>query len=80
MAMRENLITFFAVWIVVSAIFSPSVEIFLTVALIGILITLELGEFYLSRDVKDSLKLSAYFLLVIFAGIVARKVYEVLKT
>ncbi len=79
MAMRENVILFLAVWIVVSAILSPSTDIFLTIALIGILIALEVGEFYLPRDVKDSLKFSAYLLLLAFAFIVARKVYEVIK-
>ncbi|NJE03861.1 hypothetical protein [Thermococcus sp. MV11] len=79
MAMRENVLLFLAVWIVLSALLSPSTEIFLTVALIGILITLEIGEFYLPRDVKDSLKFSAYLLLLAFAFIVARKVYEVIK-
>ncbi|NJD98870.1 hypothetical protein E3E26_03540 [Thermococcus sp. LS1] len=79
MAMRENVVLFLAVWIVIAALISPSVEIFLTIALIGILITLEIGEFYLPRDVKSSLKLSAYLLLLAFAFIVARKVYEVIK-
>ncbi|CAD5243323.1 hypothetical protein [Thermococcus camini] len=79
MAMRENVVLFLALWIVLSALLSPSTEIFLTVALIGILITLEIGEFYLPRDVKDSLKFSAYLLLLAFAFIVARKVYEVIK-
>ncbi|NJE62125.1 hypothetical protein [Thermococcus sp. 21S7] len=79
MAMRENVFLFFTIWVVLSALLSPSIEIFLTVVLIGILITLEVGEFYLPRDVKDSLKFSAYLLLLAFAFIVARKVYEVLR-
>ncbi len=79
MAMRDNLLLFLALWIVVSALLIPSTQVFLTVALIGILITLEVGEFYLPRETKESLKLSAYFLLMVFAFIVAKKVYEVLK-
>ncbi|NJE30315.1 hypothetical protein E3E38_04510 [Thermococcus sp. 18S1] len=79
MAMRENVVLFLALWLVAAALLSPSTEIFLTVALIGVLITLEVGEFYLPRDVKDSLKFSAYLLLLAFAFIVARKVYEVIK-
>jgi len=79
MAMRENVVLLLAVWLIVAAFLSPSTEVFLTVALIGILIALEVGEFYLPRDVKDSLKFSAYVLLLVFAFIVARKVYEVLK-
>ena len=79
MAMRENLILFMTLWIILSAILSPSTGIFLTIALIGILITLEVGEFYLPKDVKDSIKFSAYLLLLAFAFIVARRVYEVIK-
>ncbi len=76
MAMRENVILFLAVWIIASAVLSPSTEIFMTIALIGMLITLEVGEFYLPHDVKEFLKLSAYFLLLVFVIVVARKIYE----
>ncbi|WP_297498786.1 hypothetical protein [Thermococcus sp.] len=79
MAMRENVLLFLSIWVVVSAILSPSTGVFLTVALIGILIVLEVGEFYLPRETKESLKFSAYLLLLAFAFIVARKVYEVIK-
>ena len=79
MAVRENLLLFLAVWMIVSALLSPSTGVFLTVALIGILIVLEVGEFYLPAETKESLKYSAYFLLLIFSFIVARKVYEIIK-
>jgi len=79
MAMRENVVLFLAIWTVVGALISSSTEIFLTVELIGILITLEVGDFYLPRDVKDSLKFSAYLLLLAFAFIVARRVYGIIK-
>ncbi len=79
MAMRENMVIFLEVWVVLAALLSPSLGIFLTVALIGILIVMEIGEFYLSGETKETLRLSAYFLLLIFAFIVAQKVYEVIK-
>lgn len=79
MAVRDYLIIFLGLWIVLSAVLSPSTEVFLTVALIGLLITLEIGEFYLSEETKDGLKYSSYFLLLVFAVIVAMKVYEILK-
>ncbi|ACS32507.1 Conserved hypothetical protein [Thermococcus gammatolerans EJ3] len=77
--MRDYLIIFLGLWIVLSAVLSPSTEVFLTVVLIGLLITLEIGEFYLSEETKDGLKYSSYFLLLVFAVIVAMKVYEILK-
>ncbi|MCD6524737.1 MAG: hypothetical protein J7K48_07095 [Thermococcus sp.] len=79
MAVRDYLIIFLGLWIVLSAVLSPSTEVFLTVVLIGLLITLEIGEFYLSEETKDGLKYSSYFLLLVFAVIVAMKVYEILK-
>ncbi len=79
MAMRENVLLFLAVWTVAAALISPSTGIFLTVELIGVLITLEVGDFYLPRDAKDSLKLAAYLLLLAFAFIVARRVYGVIR-
>ncbi len=77
--MRENMLIFLAIWIILAALLSPSLSIFLTVSLIGILIVLEIGDFYLSKETKEMLKMSSYFLLLIFAFIVAQKVYEVIK-
>ena len=80
MAMRENILLFLALWLIIAALATPSFAVFIVIALIGILITLEIGEFYLPKDVKSSLKLSAYLLLLAFAFIMARKVYEILRT
>ncbi|ASJ01660.1 hypothetical protein [Thermococcus gorgonarius] len=79
MAVRDYLVIFLGVWIVISAVLSPSTEVFLTVALIGILITLEVGEFYLAEETKEGLKYSAYFLLFVFLVVVVMKVYEILN-
>jgi len=74
MALSDYLMLFLALWTVASALLAPSTDIFLTVILIGILIVLEVGEFYLSRETKESLKYSAYFLLLVFVLIIARKI------
>jgi len=80
MAVSDYLILFLGVWIVLSALLAGSPEVFLTVALIGILITLEVGEFYLSGETKEGLKYSSYFLLLVFVVIVILKVYSILKS
>ena len=77
--MRENVLIFLAVWIILGGLLSPSLEIFLTVTLVGILIVLEIGDFYLPKEMKDVLKVSSYFLLLVFAFIVIQKVYGVIK-
>ena len=79
MDVRETLLLFFALWLFIAAAVVPSVSVYLTVALIGILIVLELGEFYLPKSTKEILKFSAYMLLIVFAFIVARKVHEIVK-
>ena len=79
MDVREALLLFFALWLFIAAVVTPSVSVYLTIALIGILIVLELGEFYLPKPTKETLKFSAYMLLIAFAFIVAKKVYEIVK-
>ncbi len=75
---REELILFLSLWSITSALLSTSVEIFLTIELIGVLITLEIGDFYLPSETKDALKNVAYLLLLIFAFIVAKKIYSII--
>jgi len=79
MVVRTIILIFFALWLIILATLVSSVSIYLTLVLIGILIVLELGDFYLPNSTKETLKISAYFLLMVFAFIVAKKVYEVLK-
>ena len=79
MAVSDYIIFFLALWIVISAIFSPSTNIFLTLVLIGVLIVLEVGEFYLAKETREDLKYSAYFLLLVFSVIVMLKIYGIIR-
>ncbi|WP_456449878.1 hypothetical protein [Palaeococcus sp. (in: euryarchaeotes)] len=72
------IILFLTIWTLLDALLAHSTEIFLTILLIGTLITLELGEFFMRKESKDFLKSITYLLLIIFAIIVMKKVYEVL--
>jgi len=76
-AVRDFIIVFFALWLLLGAVLVPSVSVYLTLVLIGILIVLELGDFYLPNSTKETLKYSAYMLLIVFAFIVARRVWEI---
>lgn len=79
MAVKTRIILLFSVWMVFSALLIPSTEMFLTFSLVAVLITLGVGELYLPRDVKDSLKFSAYLLLLVFAFMVASKIYTMIE-
>ncbi len=78
MTARDAIILFITLWSIISGILSTSVEVFLTVELIGVLIALEIGDFYLPNETKEALKNVAYILLLIFAFIVARKIYSII--
>lgn len=79
MDVEDYMLLFLSAWVLISALATSSTSVFLTLTLIGLLITLEVGSLFLSREQKESLKPLVELLLVIFAIIVMNKVYEVLS-
>lgn len=79
MDVEDYMLLFFSSWVLISALATKSVDVFLTLVLIGLLITLEVGSLFLSKEQKEGLKPLVELLLVIFAIIVMKKVYEVLS-
>lgn len=79
MDVEDYILLFLSGWILISALATRSIDVFLTLALIGLLITLEVGGLFLSREQKESLKPLVEVLLVVFAIVVMKKVYEVLS-
>ncbi|KUK17282.1 hypothetical protein, partial [Thermococcus sibiricus] len=79
MDVEDYILLFLSSWVLISALATGSVDVFLTLTLIGLLITLEVGSLFLSKEQKESLKPLVELLLVIFAIIVMKKVYEVLS-
>ncbi|WP_048150645.1 hypothetical protein [Palaeococcus ferrophilus] len=78
MDVEDYMLLFLSFWVLVSALAVKGVDVFLTLTLIGLLITLEVGSLFLSREQKENLTPLVELLLVIFAIIVMKKVYEVL--
>lgn len=78
MDVEDYILLFLSFWVLASALAVKSVEVFLTLTLIGLLITLEVGSLFLSREQKENMQPLVELLLVIFAIIVMKKVYEVL--
>ncbi|MCA6213558.1 hypothetical protein GQS78_04645 [Thermococcus bergensis] len=79
MDVEDYILLFLSIWVLISALVTGSIDVFLTLTLIGLLITLEVGSLFLSKEQKESLKPLVELLLVIFAIIVMKKVYEVLS-
>ncbi len=79
MDVEDYIVLVLSLWVIVSALTAGSVDVFLTLTLIGLLITLEVGGLFMSREQKESLKPMVELLIVIFAIIVMKKVYEVLS-
>ena len=80
MDVDSAIILFLAIWAILDALLAPSPDIFLTILLIGTLIALELGDFFMRKESKDALKSVAYLLLIIFAVMVIKKIAEVIQS
>ncbi|MBA2862307.1 hypothetical protein [Methanococcus maripaludis] len=68
-----------SLWTIIAAILSPSFDLYITLLLIGTLIFLEIGDFFISKKNKGSLKIIIYILAGIFATVVLNKVYTIIK-
>jgi len=79
MDVEDYMLLFLSAWVLISALATSSVSVFLTLTLIGLLITVEVGSLFLSREQKESLKPLIELLIVVFAIIVMERVYSILS-
>ncbi|KUH34441.1 hypothetical protein APY94_02065 [Thermococcus celericrescens] len=79
MDVEDGVVLFISLWILTSALAVKSVDVFITLTLIGLLVTLEVGGLFLSREKKEEIKPIVELLIFMFALIVLKKVYEVLS-
>ncbi|AGK61046.1 hypothetical protein Asulf_01045 [Archaeoglobus sulfaticallidus PM70-1] len=76
----DDIITLFlAIWVVILILAVKTVDVFITLLLIGLLVVAEVGGSFIKPETKEMLKPSIYFLLFLFMIIVAKKVIEVLS-
>ncbi|ASA78627.1 MULTISPECIES: hypothetical protein [Thermococcus] len=78
MDVEDYMLLFLSLWVLIAALAAKSVGVFLTLTLIGLLITIEVGSLFLSREQKESVKPLVELLIVIFAIIVMGKVYSII--
>ena len=79
MDVDDMIILSLTVWVVVCTVLVETLDVYVTLLLIGLLIVMEVGGVFIRPEVRDRLKPAVYFLLFAFATIVVRKIMEVLK-
>jgi len=68
-----------ALWIWICMVFVKSVDVFVTLILIGLLVVMEVAGIFIKPEVRENMKPSLYFLLFVFCVIVVKKIMEVLS-
>ncbi|MDI6810382.1 MAG: hypothetical protein QMD80_01650 [archaeon] len=77
MDVEDAIILIISAWTVISFSLIPSVEVYLTLLLIGLLVVMEVAGTFINPEVRKGLKPAIYFILFLFLIIIAKKVIEV---
>lgn len=78
MDVEDGIILIISVWAVISFSLIKSVEVYLTVLLIGLLVIMEVAGSFINPEIRKGLKPAIYFILFVFLIIIAKKIKEVL--
>jgi len=68
-----------AIWVFICTILVKTIDVYVTLLLIGLLVIAEVASNFIKPETKQGLKPAIYFLLFVFFVIVIRKVMEVLS-
>ena len=79
MDVDDAIVLILAIWVVISSLLVKTVDVYVTLLLIGLLVVAEVAGNFIKPETKQGLKLAIYFLLFVFLVIVVRKVMEVLS-
>lgn len=79
MDVEDTIILIISVWAVISFSLIQTVEVYLTVLLIGLLVIMEVAGSFINPEIRKGLKPAIYFILFLFLIIIAKKVLEVLS-
>jgi len=77
MDVGDTIILIISAWTVISFSLIQSVEVYLTVLLIGLLVVMEVAGSFINPEIRKGLKPAIYFVLFVFFIIIAKKVIEV---
>lgn len=78
MDVEDYLLLFISLWILTTALASNSLSMFLTLALIGLLLTVEVGGLFLNKEQKENMKPLLEVFMVIFTIIVIERLYSLI--
>lgn len=79
MDVEDTIILVISVWTVVSFSLIQTVEVYLTLLLICLLVIMEVGGVFINPEIRGGLKPAIFFILFVFVIIVAKKVLGVLS-
>ncbi|MBO8183028.1 MAG: hypothetical protein H0Z28_09590 [Archaeoglobus sp.] len=79
MDVDDTIILTLALWAIITSVIVPSIDIYVTLLLIGLLVIAEVAGSFIKPEAKQVLKPAIFFLLFVFLIIVAKKILEVLK-
>ncbi len=79
MDVDDAIILTLTIWVVICSLLVKTVDVYVTLLLIGLLIVAEVAGNFIKPETKQGIKPAIYFLLFVFFVIVVRKVMEVLS-
>jgi len=79
MDVDDAIVLTLAIWVVICTILVKTIDVYVTLLLIGLLVVAEVAGNFIKPETKQRLKPAIYFLLFVFLVIVVRKVMEVLS-
>ena len=79
MDVDDAIVLTLSVWVFICDVLVKTIDVYVTLLLIGLLIVSEVAGNFIKPETKQGLKPAIYFLLFIFSIIVVKKVIEILK-
>jgi hypothetical protein len=77
MDVEDIIVLIISAWAVLSFSLIKSIEVYLTLLLIALLVIMEVGGSFINPEIRKGLKPAIYFILFVFFIIIAKKVIEV---
>ena len=79
MDVDDAIILTLSIWVVICSLLVKTIDVYVTLLLIGLLVVAEVAGNFIKPETKQGLKPAIYFLLFVFLVIVVRKVMEILS-
>ena len=79
MDVDDVIILTLTIWVLVCNVMVKTVDVYVTLLLIGLLVVAEVGGYFINPETKRGLNSAIYFMLFVFLIIVVKKIMEVLS-